>query len=236
MIRGQRRHAYAGLNNIVDQREKLPLSAASKIRVMASNAKNRVYCWDVDGVLIRYDPFQPANDWRKKLIDDGLLDVWEAFQDSPLWLQCLCDPEDHTLPRLREYLRHNNLNPESAEAMVKTWLGNNIEPDMGAFALLKDLDRQGYQCVIASNQDALRAQRLNKWLDDMGLQDVIRFFSCQIGLAKPDRRFYLAIQEALGKGPGDLYLFDDRVDYIEAAMSEGWQGQLVRPDLSPVPP
>ena len=214
----------------------MSLSAAKKIRVMTSNEKDRVYCWDVDGVLIRYDPLEPANDWRKTLIRDGFLEVWEAFQDSPLWLQCLCDPEDHTLARLREYLRMNNLDPANAEAMVKVWLEDNIEPDMTAFALLQDLSRQGYQCVIASNQDALRAQRLNKWLDDMGLNDVMRFFSCRMGLAKPDRRYYQAIQQALGKTPGDLYLFDDRQDYIEAAVNEGWQGQLVRPDLSPVPP
>lgn len=201
-----------------------------------ASVNNRVFCWDVDGVLIKYDPVNPSNDWRRALVEKGLWEAWEIFQDSAAWNDCLRSPEAQTIPRLKEYLVTRKLNPDYAEFMVRTWLTGNIDPDMQAIAMLKDMIRRGCNCVIVSNQDALRAAFLDQWLDSIGLEDVPRYFSCRMGVAKPDRGFYKKVQEIISCDPGDLFLFDDRKEYVEAALHEGWQGQLVRPGASPVPP
>jgi len=214
----------------------LSLNYAQKLKVMASSEKDRVYCWDVDGVLIKFDAQNPANDWRKTLVDENLLQTWEEFQKSPAWRHCLCDANADTLFWLEDFLEKTGADKRQAKMMVRTWLTGNITPDLKTLEILKDLRNQGYQCAIASNQDGLRAKRLEEWLDSMGLQDVPRFFSCRMGIAKPDKRFYQKIQDSLAREPGDFYLIDDSEEYIQAALTEGWHGQLVRPGFSPVLP
>jgi len=214
-----------------------PTVIARKAEMAAHFEKQRqIFCWDVDGVLIRYDRFNPENDWRRKLVDSDLLEVWNDFQQSLLWNKCLCDHRVDTVEQLKIFLFERNLDIHKAKVIVDTWLTGNIKVNPAALDLLRDLHNQGYQCVIASNQDGLRARWIESWLDEMGLQKVQRFFSCYIGAAKPDKRFYLKIQKILRRDPDDFYLFDDMEEDIEAALSEGWRGQLVRPGFSPVLP
>jgi putative hydrolase of the HAD superfamily len=59
----------------------------------------------------------------------------------------------------------------------------------------------------------------------MGFERVFdqTFFSCDLGVAKPDPAFFIKIQERLAKPPQELFLVDDSLSCIEAARRVGWQ-------------
>lgn len=198
--------------------------------------KNQIFCWDVDGVLIKYDPRHPEKDWRKALIDENLLEQWECFQRSPQWHVCLRDCHADTVSMLRDFLETRGWDGSRAGFMVESWLTGNTETNREALTLLKTIRAMGYPTVIISNQDGLRAAWLDRWLADHGLKDVHRFISCRIGAEKPNPAFFQAIQVTMGCAPSQLYLFDDKEENVVAALSKGWSGQIVRPDMAPISP
>jgi putative hydrolase of the HAD superfamily len=48
-----------------------------------------------------------------------------------------------------------------------------------------------------------------------------RFYSCRLGVAKPDPRSYWAVLEQLGADPGEAFFVDDRLDNVEGAQRVG---------------
>ena len=160
--------------------------------------KKQIFCWDVDGVLIQHDPYAPENDWRKELMAYGLLDQWEGFQKSQAWFACLQDCHIDTVSALAGYLGEHGGKPDNAARMVRIWLSGNVESDPVALDLLKQIRAFGYESVIISNQEGLRAAWLDDWLAENGLKDIHRFISCRIGAIKPNPDFFHAIQVAMG--------------------------------------
>lgn len=198
--------------------------------------RRQIFCWDVDGVLIKYDPDDPANDWRKVLLAGRLLDQWEAFQRSGAWRTCLRDCHTNTIAALAGFLAGHGGDPRQAAYMVNVWLSGNTESNPRSLALLKQIRNCGYESVIISNQEGLRAAWLDRWLAGNGLRDIPRFISCRIGAIKPDPVFFHAIQVTMGCDASRLYLFDDKQENVEAALFAGWSGQLVRPGIPVISP
>ena len=52
------------------------------------------------------------------------------------------------------------------------------------------------------------------------------FFSCELGVKKPDSRFYEAVEAALGLSGKQIRFWDDTPSHIEAAKKRGWQAVL----------
>ncbi len=53
-----------------------------------------------------------------------------------------------------------------------------------------------------------------------------RFISSQLGVTKPDPRFYQIVEDETGINPARLLFTDDLADNIAAAEARGWQGHL----------
>lgn len=62
----------------------------------------------------------------------------------------------------------------------------------------------------------------------LGLMSVFGelFFSCELGLIKPDKACYAAVTEALAVDPDEVVFLDDRAVNIDAAAAAGWDGVL----------
>jgi HAD superfamily hydrolase (TIGR01509 family) len=52
------------------------------------------------------------------------------------------------------------------------------------------------------------------------------FFSCHLGVRKPDPGFYRHITRELGVPPAALLFFDDQRANVEAARAAGWRAEL----------
>lgn len=188
-----------------------------------------IFCWDVDGVLIKYDPHDPYKDWRNRLLEENLLSHWEAFQSSPEWLACLRDCYLNTVEVLKNFLLAHGHDGDKASQIINIWLESNIVPNEETLSLLKNMRANGYRNIIISNQEGLRTRWLDRWLAQSDLGDIPRFVSCRIGEIKPDPAFYQAIQLVLSCAPQQLYLFDDKRENVESALHEGWGAQIVKP-------
>ncbi|MDP9826320.1 HAD family hydrolase [Kineosporia succinea] len=91
----------------------------------------------------------------------------------------------------------------------------------GRLEILTALQRGGVTTALLSNAPASMA-RIVKAADwSAGFDE--RFFSCDLGLIKPEAKIYEVVEERLG---AQLVFFDDRPPNIEAARARGWQAHL----------
>lgn len=52
------------------------------------------------------------------------------------------------------------------------------------------------------------------------------YFSCEIGCAKLDCRFFDAIAQDISIRPSEICFWDDSSAYVEAAKTSGWDSRL----------
>lgn len=103
----------------------------------------------------------------------------------------------------------------------------NIQTDDSIISIIQSLRRKGMGCYLASNQEAGRARHMSEQLRYSSLFDR-EFYSCFLGVAKPDRRFF---EKALSLTEGDasstLFL-DDKLENVESARRTGLHAVVVR--------
>lgn len=101
---------------------------------------------------------------------------------------------------------------------------NAIDPDPQVLAVVAALRRQGYRCCLASNQQPHRADHMSRALGYRALFDQ-EFYSCRLGAAKPDGRFFARVVDRL-KVPADrIFFVDDRAENVHAARGAGLQAE-----------
>lgn len=104
------------------------------------------------------------------------------------------------------------------DEIIEAW--NDAVIDARALPLLDQLRDQGIRCFLASNQQQRRAAwmraetPLPQHLDGL-------FFSCELGLAKPDPAYFQAIVDATGANPAETLFIDDVLANVEGARSIG---------------
>ncbi|MEM9401554.1 MAG: HAD-IA family hydrolase [Pseudomonadota bacterium] len=91
------------------------------------------------------------------------------------------------------------------------------------------LTANGYRCVIASTQEAHRARYLDT---ELRLAEHFhdRFYSCRLGVEKPDGAFYRTIQSSLRLAPEQLLFVDDQLRHVEGARQVGWNAEHFTPE------
>ena len=91
-------------------------------------------------------------------------------------------------------------------------------PKPEVFSLASSLHEKGYKTALLSNTELPAVEFFHEMNYDMF--DVL-VFSCEQGVAKPERRIYEITLEKLGlKAPRCVFI-DDRQDYIEGARQAG---------------
>ena len=107
--------------------------------------------------------------------------------------------------------------PAVVEEIVSGWA--MIEVFGEAFALVDEIRGAGVRCHLASNQQVFRRDVML----DLGYREHVdrTFFSCDLGVAKPDPEYFRAILRDLRCGPEGVVFVDDREDNVEAARSVG---------------
>lgn len=118
---------------------------------------------------------------------------------------------------LRAFVAERGIDAD-VEDMYAIW--NDINPDPEILDMIAKISAQGTPVYMGTNQQPVRGRYM---VDHLELYpDVIRqFHSWQIGLAKPDPRFFTHIVEELDLDPSTTLFIDDLQANVDAARSVG---------------
>ena len=178
--------------------------------------------WDCDGVL-------------QHGIHGALAELVELV--GPEALRALV-AEEHSALRGEESLRScvsrliEQLGlPVTADQVLPVW--DRYELDADALSVLASVRAAGYPCYLATNQQDYRRDRMRSVSGYDALVDG-SFYSCEMGVAKPDPEFFRHIVTALARSPHSLLFLDDLAENVRAARAEGLHAELIEPgDVAP---
>ncbi|WP_432878312.1 HAD family hydrolase [Kribbella sp. CA-245084] len=177
--------------------------------------------FDADGVVQR-----PTSDWWSSLSSlvpaDGDAFVADLMAAEKPCLIGKVDFRDALADVLR---RWNSL--ASVDEALEPWSWFAAEPEV--VSLIGSLRAAGVGCHLATNQQSYRRTIMQDergygaWFDQT-------FYSCDLGLAKPDPAYFRAILGALDLPASSVLFIDDNVANVTAASSVGLRAELY--DLS----
>lgn len=186
----------------------------------------RAVLFDADGVL-QYT----APSWRDDLTDAvGSVEVSRhprlldeiARAEGPSTLTGEADLE-HSLTRV---LDRHDVDLE-AEQVMDAW--HNIELHAGVVDGVRKLAGRGLVLALTTNQNPPRAVWMHENLPYDELFDAL-FYSCELGLAKPDPAYFRHILETLGLAPAEALFLDDTLVNVESAAKLGLRAELFARD------
>ena len=169
----------------------------------------RAVLLDADGVLQII-----GTPWRRALADAG----GEEFATRLLAEEGpTLEGRRRLLPFLEELAGQLGLKSTGRE-LLELW--RRATPDAAARRLVTDLRAAGYLTVLATNQQWERREWMRAHLDYDGLCD-IDAYSCTLGAAKPDPRYFTAVLSLADTRPDRALFVDDSAANIAAAASLG---------------
>lgn len=165
--------------------------------------------WDADGVLQVLPPFDSL--WTFLPADTRAALLAEVFGDLTPALTGRLDMSHHVDTVIE---RHGLAGQRAAIRAVFA----QCDPVPEGRAALAAVRRGGTRCVLATNQDSLRAGHMRPIYEPL----VDRcYFSAEVGLAKPDPAYFEHVAVDLGLAPDELLFIDDSRENIAAARQLG---------------
>jgi putative hydrolase of the HAD superfamily len=177
---------------------------------------------DVDGVLIVHPD---ERGWSADLERDlGIrpAKLQEAFFRRH-W-----DDVTHGRATLRERLAPvlQDISPHvSCEELIDYWFANDGHVNDALLAELASVRAGGIEVHLATVQEHERARYLWEELDFRSSFDGLHY-AAELGCSKPAASFYRSIEARTGFRPQDLFLIDDLIANVEAAVLSGWAAAL----------
>mgnify|MGYP001820236158 FL=1 len=172
-----------------------------------------VYVFDADGVLIEPWGFDQALEH-----DYGIApQTTRPFFQGP-FLDCLIGQADLTRvigPYLDEWGW-----PHSVEELITLWLTSENQPQAEVLSHVASIRHKGGFCALASNQEQRRARFIEQEMFH-GLFDRF-YFSCDLGVAKPQREYFQTIAQDLDVAPERIHFWDDTQQHVDGARQCGW--------------
>ncbi|MGW7684611.1 HAD family hydrolase [Kribbella sp. NPDC054772] len=173
--------------------------------------------FDADGVVQR-----PSSDWWTRLA--SLVPA-----DSDAFIGDLMAAEKPALvgkgdfrEAVADVLRRWNSTATLEEAL-EPWSWFVAEPEV--VALIQSLRAAGIGCHLATNQQAYRRTLMQDergygaWFDQT-------FYSCDLGLAKPDPAYFRAILGAIDVPASEVLFIDDNEDNVSGALGVGLRAEV----------
>jgi putative hydrolase of the HAD superfamily len=113
--------------------------------------------------------------------------------------------------------------PVNVDTFIEEYDSWHKGPYPGAVELVRDLSKK-YVTATLSNISEFQWAKIR----NSGIADHMKFnfISFEIGLVKPDREAFDHVMRTLGRGPEEIYFFDDNRVNVEAAASMGIRAYL----------
>jgi HAD superfamily hydrolase (TIGR01509 family) len=173
--------------------------------------------FDADGVIQR-----PTLDWWSRLTSfvpaDGDAFVAELMSAEKPALVGKGDFREAVAEVLRRWE-----SPVSLDEALEPWHWFAAEP--AVVELIAGLRGAGIGCHLATNQHAYRRaimedeRRYGDWFDQT-------FYSCDLGLAKPDPAYFRAILGVIDVPASSVLFIDDNAANVDGARSVGLQAEV----------
>ncbi len=170
--------------------------------------------FDADGVIQRRPP-----GWKDMLGErlgfrgspnDFLADVYDV--ETPI-----LDGQADFTEALSTLLSRWNCRATLEEAL-QVW--TMLDVDAAITDTIKTLRQRGIACHLASNQEWYKARYMSEVLGYRHLFDK-EFYSCQLGIKKPDGAYFRAIISDLDVSPDRVLFIDDRQANVDSARDMG---------------
>lgn len=177
----------------------------------------RAVIFDIDGVLVQSGRF---GDHLQSLgIDPSSL---QSFWHGP-FAECSLGRAD-LKQELAPFVERWGY-PGSVDDCLNAWFEADATLNCPLLDEIEQLRARGFPCHVASTQECHRARYLERV---MGLAKRFDrfFFSCHLGVKKPDPEFYRRITLELDAPPSSLLYFDDQQANVDAARAAGWHAEL----------
>lgn len=127
-------------------------------------------------------------------------------------------------------------NPQvEVREIIAAWNALLGDLPISRFDMLSAL-RSDYNIVMLSNINELHIEKIHRNLKkNHGIEDFHAeyfdkvYYSCRIGMRKPDKEIYDFVANDLRVSPTDLFFIDDMVANIEGCKEAGWNGVVHNP-------
>lgn len=180
---------------------------------MAGVADVRAVLFDADGVLQRATP-----GWLQNLQSLVAPDRATEFLDDVMLSEKAPLRGESSFPdELAKVLARWNVTAPLDDVLAN-WTRIDVFPDM--VDAVGELRASGTACYLATNQHVFRTEYMRANLGYGDLFDDV-FYSCELGLAKPDPQYFAAILERTGRTGADTLFIDDNESNIEGARAAG---------------
>jgi HAD superfamily hydrolase (TIGR01509 family) len=171
--------------------------------------------FDADGVIQTTHP--PFLEKLAAMLPDGDSRVEEFVREvAALEWSALTGAGDFAAS-LGELLQlyHSPMNTNDALNLL-----NLVRVDAGVLSVIAEVRQRGVLCCLATNQQRHRAKYMSETLGYHRLMDV-EFYSCQMGVAKPDEAYFERILDNLGLDADQVLFLDDHQVNVDAAQVVG---------------
>lgn len=179
-----------------------------------------VVLFDADGVIQH-----PSDGWRELLASCAGTDdpeLQDRFVDEVFVAEHPTQTGEVDFPDALSEVLQRWRSDASVDDALRPWTMIDIDP--AVVEVVGSLRSAGVECYLATNQHAFRAALMRQlgygeWFDG-------QFYSCELGLAKPDPAYFVAILERLGVAPERVLFIDDRADNVDGARQAGMLGEV----------
>ena len=170
--------------------------------------------FDADGVIQR-----PLETRRNKLgeVLGSSRDVGEFLTDVSALEQTALEGQSNFTEALSKLLSRWKC-PGTLGDFLDAWTMIEVAP--GIADTIGILKRNGVACYLATNQVPYRARYMSEALGYRDLFDR-EFYSCHIGMKKPDGAYFRAILDVIGVPPSRVLFLDDHRVNVDSAREEG---------------
>lgn len=169
----------------------------------------RALLWDADGVIQH-----TGTDWRQAVYAVTGVGLGEAIlRAEPAAIR---GEEPFAACVTREVESWTGRRP-SVAAVLDVWRQARIDP--AAWELVADVRARGVTCALATNQHDLR----RAWMRALGYDEHFErcFYSVEMGVMKPEPRFFELILDGLGLPADEVGFVDDTSRNVEVARRLG---------------
>ena len=117
------------------------------------------------------------------------------------------------------------------DEVLLNWARIEVFPEV--IAVIRELRAAGTPCYLATNQQEFRTAHMRA---ELGYDEVFdqAFYSCELGVAKPDPAYFEAILERIGRTAAETLFIDDNESNVEGAASIGLHAELFPRDAGAV--